>query len=181
MSERRVGRSRELPINILHLLEFVTATACWSLLADFFHLALESHSGLQTINNQLTARRNIRSGSCVRECIWQKLNFLFSSFKYGSIRRIPIPPNTTRLFLSRPIRGQSVHHWPIRSLETDNHSLSSKVYSRELYLEHALFPRPGPTALPYFTLQNPQISTTYYYSDWLRLQQNENKITFWTL
>ena len=164
MSERRVGRSRELPINILHLLEFVTATACWSLLADFFHLALESHSGLQTINNQLTACRNIRSGSCVRECIWQKLNFLFSSFKYGSIRRIfPFPQHDE--FLSRPIRGPSAHHWPIRSLETDNHSLSSKVYSRELYLEHTLFPRPGPTALPYFTLQNPQISTTYYYSD----------------
>ena len=97
MSERRVGRSRELPINILHLLEFVTDTACWSLLADFFHLALESHSGLQTINNQLTARRNIRSRSCVRECIWQKLNFLFSSFKYGSIRRIPpTPPSTNK-------------------------------------------------------------------------------------
>ena len=164
MRERRVERSRELPINILHLLEFVTATACWALLADFFHLALESHSGLQTINNQLTARRNIRSGSCVRECIWQKLNFLFSSFKYGSIRRILLPSNTTS-FLSRPMRGAYTNHWPIRSPETDNQSLSLKVYSRELYLEHALFPRPAPTALPYFTLQNPQISTTYYYSD----------------
>ena len=145
MRERRVERSRELPINILHLLEFVTATACWALLADFFHLALESHSGLQTINNQLTARRNIRSGSCVRECIWQKLNFLFSSFKYGSIRRFLIPSSNTTSFLSRPMRGAYTNHWPIRSPETDNQSLSLKVYSRELYLEHALFPRPAPT------------------------------------
>ena len=164
MSERRVERSRELPINILHLLEFVTATACWSLLADFFHLAFESHWGLQTINNQLTARRNIRSGSCVRECIWQKLNFLFSNFKYGSIRRILVPPT--------PKVCSSLHQWETQcSLLTNQKpgdwqpSLSSKVYSRELYLEHALFPRPAPTAMPYFTLQNPQISTTYYYSD----------------
>ena len=164
MSERRVERSRELPINILHLLEFVTATACWSLLADFFHLAFESHWGLQTINNQLTARRNIRSGSCVRECIWQKLNFLFSNFKYGSIRRILVPQHQEYVPLSTnerpecsPLTNQNPGDW--------QPSLSSKVYSRELYLEHALFPRPAPTAMPYFTLQNPQISTTYYYSD----------------
>lgn len=112
MSERRVGRSRELPINILHLLEFVTDTACWSLLADFFHLALESHSGLQTINNQVTARRNIRSRSCVRECIWQKLNFLFSSFKYGSIRRIPPTPlSTNKRAECSPLTNQKPGDW----------------------------------------------------------------------
>ena len=150
MSERRVERSRELPINILHLLEFVTATACWSLLADFFHLAFESHWGLQTINNKLTARRNIRSGSCVRECIWQKLNFLFSNFKYGSIRRILVPPT--------PRVCSSLNQWETRVLTTDQSEawrLTAIVVFQGLFTRTCFVPPTGSACNALFYLAKP--------------------------